>query len=192
MLAPRFFPHIKPDDVVCATFRVPMRPVINGQHVRRSASRNVRSCLSQSSTTVRTAYIYIWCASIDAGDTHLTRDQCLQPRHTSRHSAPEQRWPWAQPRTDFWPFSPTPSHFQQYRSTSKPPPKSCDTIPFEQAYDALVLLRAELEMLAGADVFSGTFTSNLGRVVAIMRHTRSKPPESTLSGDIPTWYFPGR
>eukprot|EP00903_Cladosiphon_okamuranus_P007629 g7398.t1 len=31
-------------------------------------------------------------------------------------------------------------------------------------YEATVLLRLELQMLAGADVFSGTFSSNLGRV----------------------------
>lgn len=55
----------------------------------------------------------------------------------------------------------------------------------------MVLLRVELQMLADAEVFSGTFSSNLGRIVALMRHTMRKPKESALSGDDPTW-FPGR
>ncbi|CAM9352109.1 unnamed protein product, partial [Ectocarpus sp. 12 AP-2014] len=36
-------------------------------------------------------------------------------------------------------------------------------------YEAMVLLLAEMRMLAGADVFSGTLSSNLGRLVALMR-----------------------
>eukprot|EP00903_Cladosiphon_okamuranus_P007624 g7393.t1 len=58
-------------------------------------------------------------------------------------------------------------------------------------YEAMVLLRLELQMLAGAEVFSGTFSSNLGRIVCLMRHTLNKPKESALSADEPAW-FPGR
>eukprot|EP00903_Cladosiphon_okamuranus_P007636 g7405.t1 len=58
-------------------------------------------------------------------------------------------------------------------------------------YEAMVLLRLELQMLAGAEVFSGTFSSNLGRIVCLMRHTLNKPKESALSADDPAWY-PGR
>lgn len=55
----------------------------------------------------------------------------------------------------------------------------------------MVLLRAELEMLAGAAVFSGTFSSNVGRMVALMRKTLDMPDASALSVDFPTW-FAGR
>ena len=57
-----------------------------------------------------------------------------------------------------------------------------------QTYEAMVLLRVELLMLAGADVFSGTLSSNLGRVVALMRRTLKKPEDSTISADDPKWY----
>ncbi|CAM9619263.1 unnamed protein product [Ectocarpus fasciculatus] len=59
------------------------------------------------------------------------------------------------------------------------------------SYEAMVLLRAELEMLAGAAVFSGTFSSNVGRMVALMRRTLDKPDASAVSVDFPTW-FAGR
>lgn len=55
----------------------------------------------------------------------------------------------------------------------------------------MVLLRAELQMLADAEIFSGTFSSNLGRVVALMRHTMGKPKATGISADDPVW-FPGR
>lgn len=51
-----------------------------------------------------------------------------------------------------------------------------------------MLLRLELQMLASADVFSGTFSSNMSRVVALMRHTLRKPEESTLSIDGRRWH----
>ena len=57
-----------------------------------------------------------------------------------------------------------------------------------QTYESSVLLRLELQMLASADVFSGTFSSNMGRVVALMRHTLRKPKESTLSIDGRRWH----
>ncbi|CAM9127186.1 unnamed protein product, partial [Ectocarpus sp. 4 AP-2014] len=56
-------------------------------------------------------------------------------------------------------------------------------------YESLVVLRAELEMLANADVFCGTFSSNLSRIVALMRRTLKLPDESALSADTPHWYI---
>eukprot|EP00903_Cladosiphon_okamuranus_P007627 g7396.t1 len=55
-------------------------------------------------------------------------------------------------------------------------------------YEAMVLLRAELLMLAGAEVFSGTFSSNIGRIVALMRDTLNKPRGSALSNDTEEWF----
>eukprot|EP00903_Cladosiphon_okamuranus_P007625 g7394.t1 len=98
-LAPKYFPNIKPEDILFVTGRVPVRPMVQG-----------------------------------------TFDEGASDRNT---------------------------------------------------YEAMVLLRLELQMLAGADVFSGTFSSNLGRIVCLMRHTLNKPKESALSGDHPDWY-PGR
>lgn len=54
-------------------------------------------------------------------------------------------------------------------------------------YEAMVLLRAELEMMASAAVFSGTFSSNISRLVALMRHSLGKPEGSALSADFPRW-----
>ncbi|CAM9383799.1 unnamed protein product [Ectocarpus sp. 6 AP-2014] len=59
------------------------------------------------------------------------------------------------------------------------------------SYEAMVYLRAELEMLAGSAVFSGTFSSNVGRMVALMRKTLDMPDESAVSVDFPAW-FAGR
>ncbi|CAM9473235.1 unnamed protein product [Ectocarpus sp. 13 AM-2016] len=59
-------------------------------------------------------------------------------------------------------------------------------------YEAMVLLLAEMRMLAGADVFSGTLSSNIGRLVALMRYSLQKPQDSTLSGDRPEHWNPGR
>lgn len=52
----------------------------------------------------------------------------------------------------------------------------------------MVLLRVEMLMLAGADVFCGTFSSNIGRLVALLRETLKKPRDSTLSADIKDWF----
>ncbi|CAM9212405.1 unnamed protein product, partial [Ectocarpus sp. 13 AM-2016] len=56
-------------------------------------------------------------------------------------------------------------------------------------YESLVILRAELEMLANANVFCGTFSSNMSRIVALMRRTLKLPDESALSADTPHWYI---
>jgi len=76
-------------------------------------------------------------------------------------------------------------------TSTDPPPRVSYEQPTRQTYEALVLLWVELQMLAGADVFSGTFSSNLGRVVALMRHTLGKARNSALSADDPEW-FPAR
>lgn len=72
-------------------------------------------------------------------------------------------------------------------SQGKPLPTP-PTEPHSQTYEAVVLLRVELLMLAGAEVFSGTFSSNIGRIVALMRETLNKPRGSTLSADTETWF----
>ncbi|CAN0316971.1 unnamed protein product [Ectocarpus sp. 6 AP-2014] len=59
-------------------------------------------------------------------------------------------------------------------------------------YEARVLLLAEMRMLAGADVFSGTLSSNIGRLVVLMRYSLQKPNDSTLSGDRRGHWKPGR
>ncbi|CAM9795718.1 unnamed protein product [Ectocarpus fasciculatus] len=59
-------------------------------------------------------------------------------------------------------------------------------------YEARVLLLAEMSLLAGAEVFSGTLSSNLGRIIALMRYTLGKPKESVLSGDAPHAWQPAR
>ncbi|CAN0323174.1 unnamed protein product [Ectocarpus sp. 12 AP-2014] len=59
-------------------------------------------------------------------------------------------------------------------------------------YEARVLLLAEMSLLAGAEVFSGTLSSNLGRVIALMRYSLGKPKESVLSGDAPHAWQPAR
>ncbi|CAN0466623.1 unnamed protein product [Ectocarpus sp. 12 AP-2014] len=58
-------------------------------------------------------------------------------------------------------------------------------------YEAMVLLLTEMRMLAGADVFSGTLSSNIGRLVALMRRSLQQPDDSTLSGDWPAHWMPG-
>lgn len=55
-----------------------------------------------------------------------------------------------------------------------------------------MLLRAEMLMLTAADMFSGTFSSNLGRIVTLMREAlNNKPRDSALSSDTANW-FAGR
>ncbi|CAM9674084.1 unnamed protein product [Ectocarpus fasciculatus] len=56
-------------------------------------------------------------------------------------------------------------------------------------YEAMVLLKAELDMLAGATVFAGTYSSNMGRLLALMRRSLNKPDKSSLSTDRPSWFL---
>lgn len=56
-----------------------------------------------------------------------------------------------------------------------------------KGYDAVVLLMAELRMLARADVFSGTFSSNVGRMVTLMRNALHQPKRSAVAADKKRW-----
>lgn len=53
----------------------------------------------------------------------------------------------------------------------------------------MTLLLAELHMLSEADVFSGTFSSNIGRMVVLMRETLHMPRDSAVSCGNDVWYL---
>lgn len=67
-----------------------------------------------------------------------------------------------------------------------------DSFPFpvphvcRKGYDAVALLMSDLRMLARADVFSGTFSSNVGRMVTLMRKSLGKP-RSAVAADKKRW-----
>ncbi|CAN0239537.1 unnamed protein product, partial [Ectocarpus fasciculatus] len=46
-----------------------------------------------------------------------------------------------------------------------------------------------MHMMSHADVFVGTFSSNIGRLVYLFREINGLPRFSTQSVDTPTWYF---
>lgn len=52
----------------------------------------------------------------------------------------------------------------------------------------MTYLIAELQMMAGADVFCGTYSSNVGRLVVLLREALNLPRDSALSCDRPDWY----
>lgn len=56
----------------------------------------------------------------------------------------------------------------------------------------MVGLFAELQMLAGADVFVGTFSSNIGRLVFLMRESLGFARDSSLGADRAAGWFAGR
>ncbi|CAN0062939.1 unnamed protein product [Ectocarpus sp. 12 AP-2014] len=56
-------------------------------------------------------------------------------------------------------------------------------------YELYVGLHAELHMMSHADIFVGTFSSNIGRLVYLMREVNGFPRNSTLSVDVPDWHF---
>lgn len=60
-----------------------------------------------------------------------------------------------------------------------------------QTYEAGICLVTELHVLAGAEVFSGTFSSNVGRLVVLQYEVLKMPRGSALSSDMPDW-DPGR
>lgn len=60
-----------------------------------------------------------------------------------------------------------------------------------QVYDQFVTLLAELQMLREADVFVGTFTSNIARLVVLLREASDLPLNTTRSVETAVW-FPGR
>ncbi|CAM9139363.1 unnamed protein product [Ascophyllum nodosum] len=55
-------------------------------------------------------------------------------------------------------------------------------------YGSYVVLFAELEMLSQANVFVGTFTSNVAQLIMLMREAEGTPRSSTLSVDRPNWF----
>lgn len=59
-----------------------------------------------------------------------------------------------------------------------------------QDYPACVYMFADLDQLTKAEMFVGTFSSNIGRLVALLREASGKPRESSISidGD----WVPGR
>lgn len=57
-----------------------------------------------------------------------------------------------------------------------------------QTYELYVGLHAELQMMSEADVFVGTFSSNIARLVHVMRESKGFQRNSTMSVDIPDWY----
>ncbi|CAM9337185.1 unnamed protein product [Ectocarpus sp. 13 AM-2016] len=56
-------------------------------------------------------------------------------------------------------------------------------------YELYVGLHAELHMMSHADVFVGTYSSNVGRLVYLLREVNGLPRYSSHSVDTPTWYF---
>lgn len=54
-----------------------------------------------------------------------------------------------------------------------------------------VYMFADLEQLAAAEFFVGTFSSNIGRLVHVLREVNGRPRNHTLSVDLNRWY-PGR
>eukprot|EP00904_Undaria_pinnatifida_P006339 jgi/Undpi1/2835/HiC_scaffold_14.g06212.m1 len=61
----------------------------------------------------------------------------------------------------------------------------------QQGYGPFVYMMADLEQMAEADVFVGTFSSNVGRLVAVLRDGLGKERSSAISMDTEHWW-PGR
>ncbi|CAN0483742.1 unnamed protein product, partial [Scytosiphon promiscuus] len=58
---------------------------------------------------------------------------------------------------------------------------------FRKGYGAFVYMFADIEQLAVADVFVGTFTSNVGKLVVMLREGLGKRRSSSISLDAP-WH----
>ncbi|CAM9886103.1 unnamed protein product [Scytosiphon promiscuus] len=63
------------------------------------------------------------------------------------------------------------------------------TTTTDMTYDRYVVLHTELAMMATADVFVGTFSSNIGRLVYLIREGLGFPRNSTISVDNPNWHL---
>jgi len=59
-----------------------------------------------------------------------------------------------------------------------------------QEYKSFVYLFSDIERLSNAEVFVGTFSSNMGRIVHVARESKNKPRNSSRSLDV-KWH-PGR
>ena len=55
-------------------------------------------------------------------------------------------------------------------------------------YGSFVYFLADLEKLAAAELFVGTFSSNVARLVVLFRESLGKPRKSSISLDDPSWY----
>ncbi|CAN0252203.1 unnamed protein product, partial [Scytosiphon promiscuus] len=67
-----------------------------------------------------------------------------------------------------------------------------ETVPTtttHMTYDRYVILHTELAMMAAADVFVGTFSSNIGRMMYLFREGLGIPRNSTISVDAPDWFL---
>ena len=58
-----------------------------------------------------------------------------------------------------------------------------------QDYASYVVLFTELRMMAEGNVFVGTFSSNVARLMVLLREVKGWPRSSTLSVDEPAWYL---
>lgn len=57
-----------------------------------------------------------------------------------------------------------------------------------QGYSSFVTLVSDLNKLAHSEVFVGSFSSNLGRLVTVFREGNGKPRDSSMSVDVKTWF----
>ncbi|CAM9265482.1 unnamed protein product [Ectocarpus sp. 13 AM-2016] len=79
-----------------------------------------------------------------------------------------------------------------FRTSAPSPHGHADELPTTShlmTYELYVGLHAELHMMSHADVFVGTYSSNIGRLVYLLREVNGLPRFSTQSVDDPTWYF---
>ncbi|CAM9831289.1 unnamed protein product, partial [Sphacelaria rigidula] len=60
-----------------------------------------------------------------------------------------------------------------------------------QRYPSFVYMFADLHQLAASEVFVGTFSSNIGRLVYLLRKNNGKDGDSSISLDTQGWW-PGR
>jgi len=49
-------------------------------------------------------------------------------------------------------------------------------------------LLATLEILSVADIFVGTYSSNVGRLTTVLRAAKGKHPSTAYSVDVPNWH----
>lgn len=75
--------------------------------------------------------------------------------------------------------------------TLTPLPPVAPIIIYQQTYDAVVDLLAELQVLAEADIFVGTYSSNIARYTVLVREANNFAQNTTGSVDKEFW-FPGR
>lgn len=64
-----------------------------------------------------------------------------------------------------------------------PPPLVASAHNPHKVYASFVYLMADFEQLAAADVFVGTFSSNVGRLVMLLREGAGKARSSCISLD---------